>query len=166
MWCSGTWFSCRPGSARLVVGVGDVRGLFQPKWLWDFMVDSSFLQTVKDSWASTTQWRPDICFNSCCAISKPPDYSAVLTCHKEHVTRVTTHLPSAVKTGANNPLGIFALFLSLLTDLQHLGLQRALLVPSWLSYFWWYWKSFYYRLQHPLRSALYILSVSEFPVNI
>lgn len=30
------WFSGGLGIARLTFGLGDVRGLFQPRWLFDF----------------------------------------------------------------------------------------------------------------------------------
>lgn len=35
MWRSGAWFSGGCGSARLMVGLGDHKGLFQPQWFHD-----------------------------------------------------------------------------------------------------------------------------------
>ena len=38
MWCLGTWFSGGLGSARLTVGLDDLKGLFQPKLFYDSMI--------------------------------------------------------------------------------------------------------------------------------
>ena len=35
MWCLGTWFSGGHGSARLMVGLDHLKGLFQPKRFYD-----------------------------------------------------------------------------------------------------------------------------------
>jgi len=34
-WYLGTWFSGGLGSVRFTVGLDDLTGLFQPKWLYD-----------------------------------------------------------------------------------------------------------------------------------
>ena len=41
MWCLGTWFSGGLGSARLKVGLDDLKGLFQPKQFYDSMDGAS-----------------------------------------------------------------------------------------------------------------------------
>lgn len=41
MWYLGTWFSGSPGRARLVVGLDDLRGLFQPKWSYESVYQQS-----------------------------------------------------------------------------------------------------------------------------
>ncbi|KAK4815132.1 hypothetical protein QYF61_017573, partial [Mycteria americana] len=38
MWCLGTWFSGGLGSARLTVGLDDLKGLFQSKQFYDSMI--------------------------------------------------------------------------------------------------------------------------------
>jgi len=38
MWCLGTWFSGGLGSVRLMVGLSDLKVLFQPKWFYDSMI--------------------------------------------------------------------------------------------------------------------------------
>jgi len=38
MQCSGTWFSGGLGSARLMVGLDDLKGLFHPKWFYDSVI--------------------------------------------------------------------------------------------------------------------------------
>ena len=43
MWHLGTWFSGGVGSARLAVGLGDLKGLFQPKQFYDSMVTDAIL---------------------------------------------------------------------------------------------------------------------------
>ena len=35
MWCLGTWFSGGLGSVTLMVGLDDLKGLFQPKRFYD-----------------------------------------------------------------------------------------------------------------------------------
>ena len=79
MWCLGTWFSDELGSVRLMVGLDDLKGLFQPKWFCDSMILLGifhysypylplllmvknwlfFLGSVKDFWQhfSVGQWR-------------------------------------------------------------------------------------------------------------
>lgn len=42
MWHLGTWFSGGFGSVTLVVGLGDLKGLFQPKCLYDLFGVRSF----------------------------------------------------------------------------------------------------------------------------
>lgn len=39
MWCLRTWFSCGPGSVRLLVGLDDLKGLFQPKRFYVISVE-------------------------------------------------------------------------------------------------------------------------------
>ena len=40
MWHLGTWFGGGLGSVTLVVGLHDLKGLFQPKWFYDSMTHS------------------------------------------------------------------------------------------------------------------------------
>lgn len=37
LWCLGTWLSAGLGSIWLIVGFGDLKGLFQAKWFYDSM---------------------------------------------------------------------------------------------------------------------------------
>lgn len=52
MWCLGTWFRGRFGSARLMV-VLDLKGLFQIKWLYDSKI---FTQEAVGLWNSLLQY--------------------------------------------------------------------------------------------------------------
>lgn len=45
IWCFGTQFSGGFSSVRLMVGLNDLRGLFQPKYFYDSMVSSSKIPT-------------------------------------------------------------------------------------------------------------------------
>jgi len=38
MWCLGTWFSDGLGSARFVIGLDDLKGLFQHKRFYDSVI--------------------------------------------------------------------------------------------------------------------------------
>ena len=49
MWCLGTWFSGGLDSVRLMVGLDDLRGLFQPKQFSDSVIKAFALGT----WCST-----------------------------------------------------------------------------------------------------------------
>ena len=44
MWCLGTWLSGGLGSARLMVELGDLKGLFQPKRFYDSKLSSNLYQ--------------------------------------------------------------------------------------------------------------------------
>jgi len=38
MWHLGTWLSGGLGSVRLMIGINDLKDIFQPKWFYDSMV--------------------------------------------------------------------------------------------------------------------------------
>lgn len=57
MQCTGAWFSGSLGSARLTVGLDNLRGFFQPKWLcesvipWSSVWQQSFILLC--TWSTT-----------------------------------------------------------------------------------------------------------------
>ncbi|KAK4830495.1 hypothetical protein QYF61_011408 [Mycteria americana] len=127
MWCLGTWCSGGLGSVRLMVGLDDLKGLFQPKRFYDIN-NNNF--SARDGSKSVDMWRRDVQFLVLeCSMHGASDGEAECT-----LRRVVDHIKLAGEREFNTPNGRNSIQLDLeKSELWINAMQQYRLGNNWLN---------------------------------